>query len=195
MIYIVSGVMRSLTSGMMKALQAGGMTAVYSTERDARLQEWYGDEHYQPNPEFMEMDLSELKAALLAPEQMDGKLIKLLYEGLQHLPPYEYRILFMKRDPEEIRMSCFKFFNGRIPQGKMRQVLGDYENITNEIIASMRLRADVRSVTVLHHANVIRNPLSAFALLTTDGWPVDICKAAAVIDGRKHRTKAEAIYA
>ena len=101
MIHIVSGFMRSGTSMMMRALESGGMDACYRGSRDDLIEK-HSDEHYSPNPALYELERKDYRDPNF-PDGYEGKLIKCLAPGMFRLKVGEYRIIFMRRDYEEIR--------------------------------------------------------------------------------------------
>ena len=98
-ITIVSGLPRSGTSMMMKMLAAGGMHILTD---NARIPD-------EDNPRGY-YELEKVKA--LKDGEIDwlseaqGKAVKIISALLEHLPPqYQYRIIFMHRDLDEILAS------------------------------------------------------------------------------------------
>lgn len=188
MIYVVSGFMRTGTSMMMNALSAGGLDPVTNPSRD-HMNDRFGDEYYQPNPNgFYELTRQEYRQ-LDFPKQFDGKLIKLLYAGLHRLAVHHYRILFMKRHPEEIRQSYEAFF-GIVPLQYM-QVFDNYKAIMTEAVNQLHNRRDVASVHVFEYRQVVEHPFAHFEELASDGWPIDPAKAVTVVDPDQCRFKLE----
>ena len=108
MIYIVAGSQRTGTSMMMQALMAGGLQADFDPSRD-QMNAQYGDEDYKPNAGgFYELRKDQYHAVGF-PRAHEGKLIKVLNEGVLKIAPRSagdpYRIVFMRRDAEEMRQS------------------------------------------------------------------------------------------
>ena len=185
MLYVVSGFMRTGTSMMMKALEAGGLEAAYQQSRE-KMREHYADEFYDPNIG----GLYELKRQNYQhpefPRMYDGKLIK----GLNNCVPGmkvmdEIRVIFMRRDTEEIRQSYTAFFSNHMQIGEQFQPRMD------EIVKSIRNRKDVVSCHELQYRDVVEHPLEAFATLKFDGWPIDPKKAAVTVDPDYCRFKLE----
>jgi hypothetical protein len=98
MIAIVSGLPRSGTSMMMKMLEAGGLEVLTDRIREAD----------KDNPKgYYELErvkkLEHDKAWL---EKAEGKVVKVISQLLRHLPAdYAYKVVFMKREMEEILAS------------------------------------------------------------------------------------------
>lgn len=190
MIHIVSGMYRSGTSAMMQALIAGGLSAAYSEDRN-KLAEQHADDHYHPNRSGLyEVPLKEY-GGLTFPLQYQGKLIKVMLWALDHLAvnPEGYRVVIMRRDPEEIRQSFEGFF------GKKCAPLDEYYERIERAANALANRRDVRSVCVTNYSDVVANPELAMIRLRGDGWPIDPLEAAAVIDPSQYRFRRELLTA
>jgi hypothetical protein len=182
MIYVVTGYMRTGTSMMMQALAAGGLTPAFAPERET-MNARFGDEHYRPNAGgFYEVALSEYEEAGF-PLAYEGKLIKVLDWAVARMAPHEYRVVYMRRDPEEIRQSFEAAFGSRLD-------VSHYEARTARNIALLNNRKDVQLV-VCSYRQVIRNPSAHFLGLWEEGWPVDVDAAAAAIDPARCRFRRE----
>lgn len=97
-IVIVSGLPRSGTSMMMRMLDAGGMQALTDNVRKADPDNPEG--YY----EFEKVKQIEDDTSWLA--DSEGKVVKIISQLLKHLPPYyDYKVVFMRRDMEEILAS------------------------------------------------------------------------------------------
>src|SRR5574339_350366 len=96
--------MRSGTSMMTEALGAGGLKIAYGEKREAFCQ-GLGTSGYKPNDQFFELDAGELYSPDF-PHKYDGKLIKVLWHSLIRVPPFCYRVIFMRRPRPEIEDSC-----------------------------------------------------------------------------------------
>lgn len=182
--YFVSGYMRCGTSMMMDALTAGGLDPAFNSVRD-EMNDKFGDKDYKPNPNgFYELSKEEYKQAGF-PRGYEGKLIKLLLGGINKIVAGDYKVVFMRRDYEEIRQSFEGFFN---------QPLGvDRKSLTAAIentIGILQQRRDV-SLTVIDYRDVVEKPLDVFGLLHNKGWPIDTRKAAATVDPKLYRFRIE----
>jgi hypothetical protein len=182
--YIVSGFMRSGTSMMMRALSEGGLEAVVNKNRDQMNQQW-GDEYYQPNGAgFYELERKDY-AELNFPKKYEGKLIKVLYGGLSRICAGDYKIVFMVRDPEEIRQSYEAFFNTSPPE-----VLKNYDKMVEYSIGIMEMRKDIQ-FEVINYRDVIEDSLGTFDNLYELGWEINPEKAATVVDPELFRFRRE----
>jgi len=98
MITIVSGLPRSGTSLMMQMLEAGGMAVLSDGERQPD----------KDNPKgYLEWErVKQLKKDASVIAEAEGKVVKVISEFVQSLPPeHEYRIVFMQRPLPEILKS------------------------------------------------------------------------------------------
>lgn len=188
MIYIVSGYMRTGTSMMMDALSAGGLDAAKNPNRD-KLNQFYGDDFYKPNPNgFYELSRQEYLQPNF-PTTYDGKLLKLLHGGLPFMTPHQYRIVFMRRNPEEIRQSYDAFFGGI--NTRVKHVVENYKRVMDDVINRLRNRKDIHSLAIFEYREVVDNPKPHFEKLVQTGWPIDVEKAAGVVDESLCRFRLE----
>ena len=165
-VYIVSGYMRSGTSMMMKALIQGGIPGRYSTEKDRILDQRYKEGDYHPNPEgFYELGPRDFESSLF-PSDYRGFLIKALHWRLKILSPFDYKVVFMLRNPEEIKVSYLKMFRHRPPF-----VLEKYHSFIEETLAALEQRKDMAVTTVWHH-DMLNDPGQVIDTLTAAGFPV-----------------------
>lgn len=187
-VYIVSGYMRSGTSMMMKCLNNGGMPVVFNEKKDQILNKKYDREDYQPNPEgFFELGRNEFESTDF-PHIYTGKLIKVLHWRLAGLPAYNYRIVFMTRDPKEIEVSYLKMFQRRPPF-----VLHKYDELVRDIFNELNKRNDIDVIKVSHR-DVIENPEPVFTMLREKYWPItDINKSVNAVNKTLYRSKEEDI--
>ncbi len=183
-IYIVSGYMRTGTSMMMKCLEQGGLSPVFSEHRES-LNQKFGDKYYKPNEGgFYELTREQYNQ-IGFPRMYSGKLIKCLFGGTYRLVVHNYKIVFMMRDPEEIRQSYEAFTEEPAPP-----ITKCYNEVMNDCIDILKNRKDT-DVTVLQYRNVVDNPRDAFKLLKDNGWPINIDKAVAVVDEKLCRFRKE----
>ena len=118
--YIVSGVGRSGTSMMMQILQAGGMDLLYNKNIDNKRKDpsFWGMSGYHPNPNgwFELSEHLEAKDLERLRKKLCGKVIKILNPYILEnlLLENSYKIIFMLRDLEEIRLSQQKAFKKKI---------------------------------------------------------------------------------
>jgi len=178
--------MRTGTSMMMKALEAGGLEAEYQQSRDV-MKNRHADEHYDPNIG----GLYELRGADYKhpnfPRMYGNKLIKGLNQCVPSMKVMDggIRVIFMRRDSEEIRQSYNAFFSNHINIGEQ------FQNNLDEVVKSIRNRKDVISCTELQYREIVEHPLEAFAQLKFAGWPINPKKAAKVVDPQYFRFRTE----
>jgi hypothetical protein len=95
---IVSGLPRSGTSLMMKMLEAGGLPVLVDNVREADVDNPRGYYEFEP--------VKALKSDASWVEPAQGKAVKMVYLLLLDLPAgHEYRVLFMRRNLDEILAS------------------------------------------------------------------------------------------
>jgi len=183
-VYVVSGFMRSGTSMMMQALIAGGMEAEYRESRDD-MKNRFRDEDYDPNPHLFELERKDYQAPDF-PKGYEGKLIKALRMGpgrMQVMP--DIRVVFMRRDPEEIRQSYMAFF------GRADYTVEQIEKDVERSLEAIRNRRDTRLMEVWYR-NVVENPVPCFERIRRFfGVPLDVEKAAGVVDEKWLRYRLE----
>jgi hypothetical protein len=106
-VVIVSGLPRSGTSMMMKVLEAGGLPVLIDGLRAADPD---NPEGYYEYERVKELDKGD--KAWVADAQ--GKVVKVISALLEHLPPdYQYRVIFMHRNIEEVLNSQRKMLARR----------------------------------------------------------------------------------
>lgn len=173
---------------MMKALEEGGMDAVYRQSRDV-MKNRFADEQYDPNiGGLYELEKRDYRA-LDFPRGYEGKLIKALNLAIprMNVMPDGIRVVFMRRDPEEIRQSYLAFFNRNL--SNVEKLNQNMENV----LACIRNRRDVLSLDIFWYRKVIEEPLRHFQSLMDHGWPVDPSLAAGVVDPQYCRYRIEGL--
>lgn len=192
-IYVVSGFMRSGTSMMMDALSRGGLEPAFDEERDS-LNEKHGDELYQPNPHgFYELDRDTYRDEDF-PLQFKGKLIKCLHGGLLRFPVHDYKVVFMRRDKEEIRQSLIGFFDIQ-PHNQDRVndfIDNKFDKLITRAIEHLENRLDT-DVIQLWYRDVVEHPESCFARLIHAGWPISLHKATTTVRPELCRFRKESL--
>jgi hypothetical protein len=98
-VVVVSGLPRSGTSLMMKMLEAGGLLPLTDRIRVSDEDNPKGYYEFERVKKLPQGDHSWL-------ENARGKVVKVISALLQHLPPgYSYRVIFMRRNMQEILAS------------------------------------------------------------------------------------------
>lgn len=185
--YFVSGFMRSGTSMMMRALEAGGLDAVHNPVRN-RLVEHHSDKFYSPNSGGLYELTSTQYQEWGFPQRYKGKLVKCLYGGILRLAAVDdFKVVFMRRDAEEIRQSYEAFFGTALPFGA-----AGVDDRLGLSLRTLRQRRDI-DVVELQYRDVVSDPLAWMNLLRQRGWPIDAEKAAAVVDPQQCRFRLETL--
>lgn len=106
-IIIVSGLPRSGTSMMMKMLEAGGLAVLTDNLREADVDNPKGYYEFERVKQLDKGDAAWLPMA-------QGKVVKIISMLLPHLPDdYQYKIIFMRREINEILASQRKMLVNR----------------------------------------------------------------------------------
>ena len=180
--YIVSGLERYGTSVMMQMLDKGGVPVAFD---DSRLP----DEH---NPK----GYYELAGGKIINKLMDGefdfsphkgRIVKITAYGLKFLPDGNYKVIYMKRDLDEVLKSMQKM--GAEVDVEKDKLL--YQKLNRFSFDLMGKRADVQYIAI-QYRDVIETPrdvivqLSSF--LETD---IDIDGAVMAVDSSLYRNRAD----
>lgn len=188
-VYVVSGYPRSGTTAAMRALEAGGLMAEYSDKRN-QMARAAADDFYQPNPENDLRELADWQYREFGfPAKFAGKLIKVVTMHSRNMDVAPAKVLFMRRNAEEIRQSYMAFF----PQQRPPSV----EMIENEVAWTLRQMNDRKSFEVyeMWYPDMLANPVFRFECLELRGWPIDPLKAAAEVRPELQRYRAEELTA
>lgn len=188
-VYIVSGFMRTGTSMMMRALEVGGMEACHKQTKDS-MRSMYKDEMYDPNEGGLyELEKQDYHVENF-PDMYKGKLIKVLNLGHFGMKKMDkIKVIYMKRDPEEIRQSHEAFFGiQNINREKMQ--VHNIQRAVDENLEILRLRKDV-DLLEFWFRDVVENPVSAFNKIKESGWPIDTEVCVKEVDPTLLRFKKE----
>jgi hypothetical protein len=146
-ITIVSGLPRSGTSMMMQMLVAAGLPPLTDDLRQADADNPRGYLEYEP------VKQTRADPAWLAAAR--GKVVKMVHILLLDLPAgYDYRIVMMQRDLDEVIASQFKMLerSGRprpgLPPETLKRVLAAQMDSVRRFIAS---RAEIRLLEVSYN--------------------------------------------
>jgi hypothetical protein len=154
-IVIVSGLPRSGTSMMMKMLESAGLAALTDNLRTA--------DESNPKGYYEFARVMRLKAGdfdWLAEAQ--GKVVKIISALLEYLPnQYQYRIIFMRRNMNEILSSQRQMLirNGKqdddVSDGKLAEL---YENHLKAIEAWLEQQPNMSTIYVSYN-EILQDPL------------------------------------
>ena len=181
-LYVVSGHQRCGTSMMMDCLIKGGWG--YEAEYDVGREEFrkeHADEHYDPNENGLYELAREEYMKPSFPRGYEGKLIKALNEGSKNMMPMDggIRYVYMRRPYDQIRRSWRAFFGRAIPHTANAT---EHELWQERIIQHLQNRKDALSVDVFWYPRVVDDPLRHLEILRSNGWPIDVRRAAGVVD-------------
>jgi hypothetical protein len=173
---------------MMKCLEAGGLTACYNKSKDKILNEKYISQDYNPNPDgYFELGKKEFDSEKF-PEIYAGKLIKVLHWRLEGLPDFNYKVIFMLRNPKEIEVSYLKMFRTRPPF-----VLYKYNEFIGNLLDALRLKPNMEIMTV-RYEDVLETPADVFSRIKKNNWPIadeKIQSAAGCVNKSLYRSKEQ----
>jgi hypothetical protein len=185
-VIIVSGLPRSGTSMMMKMLEAGGLQVL--TDRIRTADEDNPKGYY----EFERVKQIEHDQAWLPEAQ--GKAVKMVSALLKHLPAdYRYRIVFMRRQMDEILASQQQMLvrrgeaAGAVSDEKMAQMFGRHLQQVQDWLA----RQSNVEVLYVHYGDVLTDPGGEAQRLNRffDG-ALDAEAMAAVVDPELYRQRS-----
>ena len=171
MLYVVTGLGRSGTSMMMNALANGGLDAEFTPKGSDK---WVGD--YHPNRDgYFELRADQVKLREF-PKPFDGKLIKVPFHKIRTMHIIPMRVVFMKRDFDEVRISYKKLNEHRAKQSgitlerhilEMNTITSYLERVSDDYIE-------------IWYKDVLENPLECFEAIRSHGFPIDPVKCAEI---------------
>lgn len=191
-IIVVSGLPRSGTSMAMKMLAAGGLATVTDGQRVADEDNPKG---YFEDERVKDLARMEDKSWLAGAR---GRAIKIISFLLRELPAsYNYRVVFMRRDIEEILAS----------QKKMLDRLGETDDTEDERMKQL-FEADLFRARYLmkhaahfdfleiHYRDALGDPQgTAEAIRDFVGRPLDLDEMIGVVDPELYRNRKERLAA
>lgn len=159
---------------------------------------------YMPNPgPLLEVGGTAYEAAFLR-SQPKNVLIKLFFDVLPLIPSGDHKIVFMERDPDEIRGSVqrvkehFKEIGftkqqkAFAPHIKTFDVFRDYcQEDIDHVLGIMRQRKDCRLFRVDYNELVQRPAMSFESISEWLDLDLDVEKAASLIDEKYYRARKE----
>ncbi len=184
MITIVSGLPRSGTSLMMQMLQAGGMRLQTDNVREAdthNLRGYYEDRRVKA--------LAKENAWLAEADGMALKVVSLL---LYNLPSdLEYRVVFMRRNMDEILRSQDKMLADTAPQQAGSDIRPHFERHLQDLAKWLPQQNHIQSME-LEYRSVVDAPLDA-ARSVADflELQLDLEAMATVVDPSLYRQRQE----
>lgn len=186
-ITVVSGLPRSGTSMMMKMLDAGGIPPITDGLRTADVDNPKGYYEFERVKKLDKGDTAWLPDAL-------GKSVKIISALLVHLPPsYSYRVLFMRRDLDEVLASQAKMLARRqekqaVDDDKMKEL---FTRHVRQVEMWMQKQANLTYLDVDYGA-LVRDPWSQLPQIKAFlGGQLDVERMAAVADPDLYRNRAD----
>jgi hypothetical protein len=184
--YVVSGHPRSGTSMMMHALITGGLEGAYSSPRTPRSN---NNAAYAPNPNgFFELVENEQQESW-HPRRFEGQVLKSIYGMLPQLSPGNYKVVYMLRNPQEIRASNAK--TGRRNRPPVRALSDeDYFSKMSHYLSIADLRPDMEVLQVWYH-EVLADPTGQFERIRDFGIPIDPEASASIVNPKLYRNRSD----
>ncbi len=140
-ITIVSGLPRSGTSMMMRMLEAGGIPALTDDQRTPDAD--------NPNGYYEFEDVKSIEDYSSWIDRAPGHSVKMVYSLLKHLPAdRDYRILFMRRNVDEILQSQKKML-------ERNGIVTDIPDATMKALFERELRQFYSWLPSQHHLNLV----------------------------------------
>ena len=185
-VIIVSGLPRSGTSMMMKMLEAGGCQILTDNLREADANNPKGYYEFERVKNMKDGDLAWMPEAV-------GRVVKIVTGLITFLPPgYSYKVIFMRRDLNEILSSQKKMLgrlgkeDDNIPDDKMAKV---YEEHLKEVRGWLVRQPNIEVLyvnynTMLKEATDTLNKVNEFL-----GGGMDVPVMASVVDKELYRER------
>lgn len=187
---IVSGLPRSGTSMMMKMLEAGGIPPMTDKIREADSDNPKG---YYEFERVKQMDKGDIAWMVDA----QGKVVKVISQLLKYLPSdYEYRVIFMRRNMNEILASQKKMLinRGEDPnKAPDEEISALFEKHLQSVVSWLRLQPNVETLYV-HYRDMLTNPEPHVEQVNRflGGW-LDTEAMVSVVDPNLYRNRKEKI--
>ncbi len=184
-IIVVSGLPRSGTSMMMKMLEAGGIAPVQDGVRTA------DDDNPRGYYEFERVKQLEQGDGAWLPEAR-GKAVKVISSLLMQLPDdYEYKVLFMQRDVDEVLASQGKMLVNR-DEAKATEDAMLKTYYRKHLLQAFKWTARKPNVDVLDvpYRQMVEAPLTLLPRINTFlGGKLNVDAMAAVVDPQLYRNR------
>ena len=185
-VVIVSGLPRSGTSMMMKMLEAGGQAILTDNLREADANNPKGYYEFERVKNMKDGDLAWMSEAV-------GKAVKIVTGLIMFLPSgYNYKIIFMRRDLNEILSSQKKMLgrlgkeDDNIPDDKMAKV---YEEHLKEVRGWLIRQPNIETLYV-NYNSMVKDPTEALNKINDFlGGGMDLSVMSAVVDKELYRER------
>ena len=188
-VFVVSGLPRSGTSMMMKMLEAGGISPITDEIREA------DDDNPKGYYEFERVkQLDKGDKEWVADAQ--GKSVKVISQLLRHLPDeYEYKVIFMRRNMEEILASQKKMLinRGEDPNKVSDEEIKDlFEKHLASVINWLDNQENVE-VLYIHYRETLSDPQPQAEMINAFlGGNLDVEAMTGVVDPTLYRNRTTA---
>ena len=183
--YLILNVHRSGSSMLMRCLEAGGLDPVYDRSSDTMNHSAPTD--YVPNPNGFYQFNGEITPAFY--DQYKGKLIKCPIRQSLNLPLGKYKVILLKRNPEEIRKSMASWtpFDSWGPDEVITYFYDEYM----DALKSKLLERGDMEITEVNYKDIVKSPQEVFEFIQSSGWEIDPEKCAAMVDSGLYRNRLE----
>ncbi|MFT3893220.1 MAG: sulfotransferase domain-containing protein [Anaerolineales bacterium] len=185
-VIVVSGLPRSGTSMMMKMLEAGGLQILTDNLREADANNPKGYYEFERVKQMKDGDLAWLPDAA-------GKVVKIVTGLITYLPSeYKYKIIFMKRDLNEVLSSQKKMLgrlgkeDDNIPDDKMSKV---YEEHLKQVKGWLVRQPNIEMLYVNYNTMVADPTESLQKVNEFLGGSMDVKVMAGVVDKELYRER------
>ena len=174
---------------MMKMLEAGGISPLTDEVREPDPDNPKGYYEFERVKQLEKGDAEWLGEAR-------GKVVKVISALLKHLPDeYRYRVIFMRRDMEEILASQRKMLErrGKASNGVDDQTMAEhFERHLTEVQQWLNTQPNVE-VLYIHYRALLEDPHSQAAQINTFlGGGLKTAPMAEVVDPDLYRNRAQA---
>lgn len=184
---IVSGLPRSGTSMMMQMVAAGGIPVLTDGVRVADIDNPKGYFEFEP-VKRIKNDTSWLAEA-------EGKVVKLIYHLLYHLPTtYHYRVLFMRRDLDEVLGSQQEMLRRRRERGatvSQEELKRIFEKELDRVDQWMEHQPCLEVLTIEHRQVLVAPRHQAQRICDFLGGDLDVHAMASVVMPQLYRQQGE----
>jgi thioredoxin len=184
-ITVVSGLPRSGTSLMMRMLEAGGMPVLTDDQRTP--------DDDNPNGYYEFEDVKAIEDDDTWLDRAPGNAVKMVYRLLKHLPAnQEYRVIFMRRNPDEILQSQKKMLerNGvatDIPDDQMKAM---FERELRHFYSWLPTQPHLDVVNVSYN-ELLKNPVTVLSQINRHlDFTLNVDAMANMIDPSLYRHRA-----
>lgn len=189
---VVSGLPRSGTSMMMKMLEAGGVPPITDNLRTADEDNPKGYYEFERVKQMDKGDVAWVPDA-------QGKTVKVISQLLKYLPDeYEYRVIFMRRNMDEILASQKKMLinRGEDPnKASDAEISALFEKHLQSVMSWIRLRPNVQALYV-HYRDMLDNPEPHVEQINRFlGGNLDVNAMVEIVDPKLYRNRQEKLSA